>query len=176
MSTSPTAGNAVEPYEDDAEASRAIAQIQSVSVGDTRAERDERIFQSLPRLDSPAYVSLLKSASAAELPAHVLVRAHRSMEPTSDAARATLECLVRRHDQYGYLKPLYVAALGGIGRRFGDHHSGVAKRCDRGAGRPTNSPRRRRDVARVTSWNSSTMTRGNRAAYPARRPAWVSRM
>jgi hypothetical protein len=86
-----------------------------------RAERDDRIFKALPLLGSAAYLSLLKTATAAELPAPVLVRAYRALGRESDGGRATLDRLVGRHNEYGYLRALYTSAerrrsrLGGYG-------------------------------------------------------------
>jgi len=72
-------------------------------------ERNERIFQSLPPLGSPAYLSLLKSATAAELPASVLVRAYRKLHPSA-AADATLDRLLGHNRRYGYIALLYTTA------------------------------------------------------------------
>jgi hypothetical protein len=76
---------------------------------ESRAQRNERIYRSLPPLGSPTYLSLLKSATSAELPASVLVRAYRRLHP-SPAADATLERLVGHNDRYGYITALYTAA------------------------------------------------------------------
>ena len=76
---------------------------------ESRLDRNERIFQSLPPLASPEYLSLLKSATRDELPAGVLVRAYRQLVP-SHAADATLERLVDRDGRHGYLAALRAAA------------------------------------------------------------------
>ncbi|MEO9036575.1 MAG: hypothetical protein ABI442_13770 [Gemmatimonadaceae bacterium] len=79
-------------------------------VPETRRERDARISASLPPLGSAAYLSLLKTATAAELPPSVLARAYRALGKTSKAGAATLDRLVGRHDQYGYLRVVYLVA------------------------------------------------------------------
>lgn len=68
--------------------------------------RNERIFQSLPPLNSPEYLSLLKTASASDLPAEVLVRAYQELGYFGRAAEATLERLLTKNQVYGYLRPL----------------------------------------------------------------------
>jgi hypothetical protein len=89
MSASPTQGSPIAPVS-----------------GETPFERDRRIFESLPPLRSPAYLSLLKSATAAELPATVLVRAYRQLYP-SPAADATLDRLLGHNARYGYITILH---------------------------------------------------------------------
>jgi hypothetical protein len=69
-------------------------------------ERNERIFQSLPPLNSGEYLALLKTASAAELPAEVLVRAFQELRCTGRAAEATLARLLTQNERYRYLTPL----------------------------------------------------------------------
>lgn len=69
-------------------------------------ERHERIFQQLPPLGSQEYRNLLKTATAAELPAEVLVRAFQALGCTGRAAEATLRRLLTQNARYGYLKPL----------------------------------------------------------------------
>jgi hypothetical protein len=56
----------------------------------------ELLFDELPPLGSPPYLELLKSATPANLPAEVLVRAYRQLPLGSVAGRATLERLVGR--------------------------------------------------------------------------------
>jgi hypothetical protein len=68
-------------------------------------ERNERLFQALPPLDSPAYLTLLKTASARDLPAPVLVRAFRQLVGTR-GGEATLGRLLTTDATYGYLRPL----------------------------------------------------------------------
>ena len=68
-------------------------------------ERNERIFQALPKLGSDAYMDLLKRASASELPAPVLVRAYRQLGP-GRAGEATLARLLTNDATYGYLRRL----------------------------------------------------------------------
>ena len=70
------------------------------------AERHDRIFRSLPALESPEYLALLKTASATDLPAEVLVRAYRALGCAGPAAEATLGRLLTKNEQYGYLQPL----------------------------------------------------------------------
>lgn len=69
-------------------------------------ERHERIFQSLPPLGSQEYLDLLKTASATELPAEVLVRAFQTLGCTGRAAEATLGRLLTQNARFGYLTPL----------------------------------------------------------------------
>lgn len=68
-------------------------------------QRHERIFQALPKLGSPEYMELLKTASATELPAQVLVRAFRQLAD-GRAADATLERLLMSDATFGYLRHL----------------------------------------------------------------------
>jgi hypothetical protein len=89
--------------------SPALASTVTLNARETHADSDERIYQSLPRLSSPAYLSLLKTAPAAELPAQVLARAYRELAP-SRAADVTLERLVAYNERYGYLDTVYLAA------------------------------------------------------------------
>lgn len=70
-------------------------------------ERNERIFQALPPLNSQEYLDLLRTASAAELPAEVLVCAFQALGCTGRAAEATLERLLTQNARYGYLRPLW---------------------------------------------------------------------
>jgi DNA-directed RNA polymerase specialized sigma24 family protein len=60
-------------------------------------------------------MQMLKTASAAELPAQVLVRAYRQLR-SGPAADATLERLLGYNEKYGYLTPLYMAAKRRISR------------------------------------------------------------
>lgn len=69
-------------------------------------ERHEQIFQSLPPLGSQDYLDLLRTASAADLPAEVLVRAFQALGCTGRAAEATLGRLLTQNATYGYLTPL----------------------------------------------------------------------
>ncbi len=74
----------------------------------------QRIFDALPALTSPEYLQLLTTASARDLPAPVLVRALRDLStvagPAPDrlcrAAELTLDRLVTREAEFGYLRPL----------------------------------------------------------------------
>ena len=77
----------------------------TVPAQESENERNERIFQDLPKLGSDAYMDLLKRASASELPAPVLVRAYRQLGP-GRAADATLARLLTNDEKYGYLRPL----------------------------------------------------------------------
>jgi hypothetical protein len=87
-------------------------------------ERVERIFQTLPRLGTAEYLEHLKTASGAELPAEMLVRAFRELlsvpgeEPgkLSRAAEATLERLVVSEQKYGYLRALRQKARAMVAR------------------------------------------------------------
>jgi DNA-directed RNA polymerase specialized sigma24 family protein len=72
-------------------------------------ERNEELFQKLPPLDSQDYLMHLKSASARDLPAPVLVRAYRQLR-AGPAAEATLTRLLGHNEKYGYITPLYRAA------------------------------------------------------------------
>src|SRR5437773_11706569 len=80
--------------------------------------RNEQIYNALPPLGSTAYMQKLKTASAAELPAQVLVRAYRQLR-SGPAADATLGRLLGYNEKYGYLTPLYNAAR----RRISRHDS-----------------------------------------------------
>ena len=77
--------------------------------------RNERIYDSLPPLGSPEYVRKLKTATAHELPAQVLVRAYRQLR-SGPAADATLARLLGYNEKYGYITPLYNAAKRRISR------------------------------------------------------------
>src|SRR5437773_8501039 len=79
-------------------------------------DRNDRIFASLPPLSSPEYMEKLRTASATELPAGVLVHAYRQLR-SGPAADATLGRLLGYNEKYGYLTPLYKAA----GRRISRH-------------------------------------------------------
>jgi hypothetical protein len=74
------------------------------SAQESEQDRNERIFRSLPQLGSSEYMSLLKTATAGDLPAPVLVRAYRQLGQGA-AAEATLARLLVS-DDYGYLRPL----------------------------------------------------------------------
>src|SRR4051812_20636819 len=78
------------------------------------ARQVDELFGKLRPLTSPEYLEELKTASAAELPAQVLVRAYRQLQKGSPAAEATLERLLAMDDKYGYLAPLRKAAAGRI--------------------------------------------------------------
>ncbi|HEY4304673.1 MAG TPA: hypothetical protein VGM82_09410 [Gemmatimonadaceae bacterium] len=80
----------------------------------SRLAREERIFQSLPPLDTPDYVAFVKSARRDDPPASVLARAYRQLA-AGDAADATLTRLANRRDPPGYL--LYVVAKARRARR-----------------------------------------------------------
>jgi DNA-directed RNA polymerase specialized sigma24 family protein len=80
--------------------------------------RNEQIYNALPPLGSTEYMHRLKTASAAELPAPVLVRAYRQLR-SGPVADATLERLLGYNEKYGYLTPLYKAAK----RRISRHDS-----------------------------------------------------
>jgi|GEM_PF-2511136 len=77
----------------------------TISEQEAESERNERIFQSLPKLGSDAYMDLLKHGSASDLPAPVLVRAYRQLG-MGRAAEATLGRLLTNDATYGYLRPL----------------------------------------------------------------------
>jgi hypothetical protein len=79
--------------------------VSQPSSSESPDERNERIFQSLPSLSSPEYRELLKTASANDLPAPVLVRAFRQLR-TGRNADLTLERLLTTDSKYGYLRPL----------------------------------------------------------------------
>jgi hypothetical protein len=74
----------------------------------------DELFDKLPPLTSSDYIDELKTASAAELPAQVLVRAYRQLPKGSPAAEATLNRLLAMDDKYGYLAPLRKAAANRI--------------------------------------------------------------
>jgi DNA-directed RNA polymerase specialized sigma24 family protein len=77
--------------------------------------RNEQIYNALPPLSSAEYMEKVKTASAAELPAPVLVRAYRQLK-SGPAADATLGRLLGYNAKYGYLTPLYKAAKRRISR------------------------------------------------------------
>jgi DNA-directed RNA polymerase specialized sigma24 family protein len=72
---------------------------------ETAAETFNKVFEALPPLDSPQYIALLDTASAAELPAQVLARAYRQLcaAGSEEAARLTLKRLVGSGGKFGYL-------------------------------------------------------------------------
>lgn len=76
---------------------------------ESNEERNEKLFQKLPRLGSQDYLTHLKSASAKDLPAPVLVRAYRQIK-AGPAADATLDRLLGHNEKHGYITPLYKAA------------------------------------------------------------------
>ncbi|HTE45672.1 MAG TPA: hypothetical protein VK636_10545 [Gemmatimonadaceae bacterium] len=86
-------------------------QADTVTSGDrtSATEQTELLFQSLPPLESPGYLALLKTATAGELPASVLARAYRRLQVGS-VADATLDRLVFQRNRHGYLNALYKAA------------------------------------------------------------------
>lgn len=65
--------------------SPAQASTVALNARETHADRDERIYQSLPRLGSSAYLNLLKTATPDELPAQVLATAYRVLFPSRAA-------------------------------------------------------------------------------------------
>lgn len=69
----------------------------------------ELLFQSLPPLESPGYLDLLKTATAGELPASGLARAYCRLQVGS-AADATLDRLVFQRNRHGYFNALSKAA------------------------------------------------------------------
>ena len=71
------------------------------------ARQVDELFAKLPPLTSPEYLERLKSASAAELPAQVLVRVYRQLDKVSPIAEATLTRLLAMDDKFGYLAPLW---------------------------------------------------------------------
>ena len=78
------------------------------SIGSTQEserDRNERIYRSLPKLGSDEYMLLIRQASAADLPAPVLVRAYQQLGQGT-AAEATLGRLLTSDERYGYLRPL----------------------------------------------------------------------
>jgi hypothetical protein len=79
------------------------------SAQESARDRNERLFLSLPKLWSSEYMLLLKQATAAELPAPVLVRAYQQLGQ-GPAADATLARLLASDEQYGYLRPLRAKA------------------------------------------------------------------
>jgi hypothetical protein len=68
----------------------------------------EERYQRLPALDSDEYLAYLESATTADLPPQVLVRAYRQLPPKSTAAEATLRRLFRRfpNKRWEYLGPM----------------------------------------------------------------------
>lgn len=70
--------------------------------------RVEAIFEALPPLNSPQYLTYLQTATAAQLPAAVLARAFRQLclAGAEQAAEATLARLLSKDNQYGYLRAL----------------------------------------------------------------------
>ena len=86
-------------------------QADTVASGGRESATDqlEFLFQSLPPLESPGYLELLKTATAGELPASVLARAYRRL-PSGNAADATLDRLVFQRNRHGYLDAMYKAA------------------------------------------------------------------
>lgn len=75
------------------------------STQDSERDRNERIYRSLPKLGSDEYMLLLRQASAADLPAPVLVRAYQQLGQGAPA-EATLGRLLTNDETYGYLRPL----------------------------------------------------------------------
>jgi hypothetical protein len=75
---------------------------------DPRAKHLNAIYGGLPPLNSPEYRAYLQRATAAELPAQVVVRAYRELirSGNTDAADATLERLLAHDDEYRYLAPV----------------------------------------------------------------------
>jgi hypothetical protein len=86
----------------------------------TYEERNEAIYRGLPPLDSPEYLRLLETAKPEALPAEVLVRVYRQLcqgEPYGDAARATIERLVVRHEAHYFRKVRFLALKEAEGRK-----------------------------------------------------------
>lgn len=91
-------------------------------------QKYDRIFQALPPLVSPEYLRHLRTASAVELPAPVLVRAFRQLLATtgeadgslSRASSATLQRLLATEHEHRYFRPLRNKArrLVGGGQEF----------------------------------------------------------
>ncbi len=81
------------------------------------ARQVDELFGKVKPLTSSEYIDQLKTASAAELPPQVLVRAYRQLPKDSRAAQATLDRLLAKDDKYGYLAPLRKAAA----RRISDN-------------------------------------------------------
>ena len=67
--------------------------------------RFEQLFAALPPLDSPEYLAHLAKAEMNDLPAQVLARAYRQLLDRlhEEACAATLERLLDRQNQYGYI-------------------------------------------------------------------------
>jgi hypothetical protein len=83
-------------------------------------ERFEAIYRGLPPLDSPEYLQLLETAKPEELPAEVLVRVYRQLcqaEPYGEAARATIERLLVRHEAYYFQRVRSLAMKDAAGRK-----------------------------------------------------------
>ena len=78
----------------------------------------DAIFESLPPLNSPEFLALLSTASAAELPAQVLARAYRQLRRANadEAAQATLARLVANDHRYGYLRSIRLLAARRVAR------------------------------------------------------------
>jgi hypothetical protein len=86
----------------------------------TYEERNEAIYRGLPPLDSPEYLRLLETAKPEALPAEVLVRVYRQLcqaEPYGEAARATLERLLVRHEAHYFRKVRFLASKEAGGRK-----------------------------------------------------------
>jgi len=75
-------------------------------------DRFREVFDALPRLGSPEYLTYLETADVATLPAQVLVRAYRQLAQAGmeDAAKSTLARLLGQEDRYGYLIPVRLFA------------------------------------------------------------------
>ncbi|HEY4130928.1 MAG TPA: hypothetical protein VGM50_09945 [Gemmatimonadaceae bacterium] len=92
----------------------------TAQTSESRLEREERMFDSLPSLGSPDYIELVKTARREAPPACVLVRAYRQLFP-SDASDTTLARLVNRDDPPGYL----VGVVAGARQRARRHAIGA---------------------------------------------------
>ncbi|MBZ5505821.1 MAG: hypothetical protein LAO78_10070 [Acidobacteriia bacterium] len=70
------------------------------------------VFQALPPLNSEEYLAYIRSAPSASLPPEVLVRAFRQLPPASQASRATLDRLLKRHADgtWDYCGPMVAKA------------------------------------------------------------------
>lgn len=70
------------------------------------------IFQALPPLNSEEYLAYIRSAPSTCLLPEVLVRAFRQIPPGSEASKATLDRLLKRHadDTWDYCGPMLAKA------------------------------------------------------------------
>lgn len=70
----------------------------------------DKIYQDLPPLTSPAFLSLLSAASAEALPAEVLARAFRALPPLHENSKATLTRLLGSSEKYPYMNAVLALA------------------------------------------------------------------